>query len=137
MHRYLIPRGLFALACTTLLLALMWVTYGQRKRDQSSAGWLQSQVSFVQLGAWDRSGGRPHQVTFVVTSPDGKQYRSDKYAAAGEWVYALFPDDFRTFYGGSSVYSNYSWKCIAEGRVVVSGQFEFGACRSNTCSTPR
>jgi hypothetical protein len=137
MDRNLSRRRLLILACAAVLLATLSVAYAQRTRNQSSEGWLLSQASLVKLGAWDRSGGRPHQVTFVVTGPDGKQYRSDKYAAGGEWVYTLFPEDFKTFYGGSAVYSNYSWKCIAEGRVVVSGQFEFGACRSNACSTRR
>ena len=129
-------RRLPIVACATILLATLWVAYGQR-RDQTSEGWLISQASLVQLGAWDRSGGKAHHVTFVVTGPDGKQYRSDKHAASGEWVYALFPEDFKTFYGGSSGNSHYSWKCIAEGRVVVSSEFEFGSCRSNTCPTRR
>jgi hypothetical protein len=65
----------------------------------------------------------PYNAIFVVTGPDGKQYKVEKRNEGGG-TGALFPDDFIQP-SASPRSGKYSWKYIVRGRVAVGGDFDY------------
>ncbi len=66
-------------ACLALTVTCVFVGYAQRRRALPARGWLQSQSSVVQLGAWDKFGvSNSDTILFIVTGPDGREYRTER-----------------------------------------------------------
>jgi hypothetical protein len=105
--------------------------YAQKRRNLDAQGWLTSQATFVQLGAWDKAGASDaRRLVFIVTAPNGKQYKAEKPGPASEeWAYVSFPGDFDSY--PDYAYTSYTWKCLADGKQVASGQFKYGGDRSD------
>jgi hypothetical protein len=115
-----------------IIAGLLFATSAQRRRARPAAGWLQSQAAVVQLGVWHKSGpSGPYTALFIVTGPDGKQYKSEQRTKTGDdWVYTLFPNEFDKYPEAGGRFTTYSWECTVEGKSVGSGQFQWGGNRA-------
>jgi len=93
-----------------------------RQEGPSDIVWQQSQSVLVELGVRDKYGRLgSYNALFVVTSPDGNQYRTKRRLSGDEFGYVYFPHDFGTY----AKPGTYSWECIVGGNAVVSGRFEY------------
>lgn len=133
------PKILIIFGCLALILTGYFVgVYAQRQRNRPTQSWLLSQTSYIQLGVWDKfNTSNSNKVTFVATNSQGKQYKSEKHSSQDDWIYTTFREDFEPYLENQTVYSSYSWKCVADGKVVASGQFEYGNFQADTSSAYR
>ncbi len=118
-------------AASILFVGYVLGGYAQRPRNRQAQGWLSSQATFVQLGAWDKAATTAaDRLVFVVTAPNGKQYKAEKAGPASEeWAYVSFPGDFDSY--PDHAFTSYTWKCLADGKQVAGGQFKYGGDRSD------
>lgn len=89
---------------------------------KSVAPWQFSEVPEVQLGVRDKFGQGNYKAEFVVVGRKGEPYRFSRRVLRDEFSYAVFPQDF----GGYAEAGKYTWKCIVNGKAVVTGKFELG-----------
>lgn len=61
-----------------------------------------------------------YDALFIVTGPEGKEWRTSKHTDGGD-ARAFFPEDFNLV---SAPTGKYMWKCIVKDEVIVEGQFE-------------
>ncbi len=117
------------LPCLVLTLALFICSgYAQNDEGPASGMWVQSQSAIIRIGVWDKlRRERSFDALFIVTGPDGKEYRSKKHSSSGvEWVKTIFPDDFDKYPKTGSEYVKYSWKCLIENSQIGEGEFYWG-----------
>jgi len=98
-----------------------------QKNRLPASGFLQSASTIIQLGVWDKMGvSKTNNATFIVTAPNGKQYKAEKSEPLDDWVYASFPEDFSPYPENTSVFTTYSWKCVVDGKNIAGGIFKWG-----------
>jgi hypothetical protein len=87
--------------------------------------WQLSESPSIQLGIRDKFGSlESYRAEFVVSGKDiGKSYtyRATKNVSGSEFAYVVFPRDFGENYAFPG---NYNWKCVVNGKTVVSGKFK-------------
>jgi hypothetical protein len=111
--------------------AFMAGIYAQRSR-LPAGGFLQSTAAVIQLGVWDKGGvAKSNKATFIVTDPAGHKYKAESTEALNDWVYKSFPSEFSPYPENASVYTNYTWQCIVDGKVVAGGKFVWGNDRAD------
>ena len=124
--RVLVKKSILIIGCL-MFLATGYFIGANAQRNRPPTGFLQSTSAFIQLGVWDKSGvSKSNKATFIVTEPSGKQYKAERSESLDDWVYVSFPQDFSSYPDNISVYTNYSWKCIVDGKNVAGGNFKFG-----------
>jgi hypothetical protein len=97
------------------------------QRNRPAQGFLQSTAVRVQLGVWDKFDvDKTNHVVFVVSTPNGKQYKAERNESLDDWVYVNFPDDFRPYPTNTDIYTQYTWKCLVSGKTAASGRFMWG-----------
>lgn len=122
IKKIFIGAGFLGLLGTGYLVGAM-----AQKNRLPASGYLQSTASIIQLGVWDKMGeAKSNKVTFIVTAPNGKQYKAEKSEPLNDWVYASFPEDFSPYPDKTSTYITYSWKCVVDGENVAGGNFKWG-----------
>lgn len=125
--KFSVKASLFAAGCVLLLVAGYLVGANAQKRRLPSSGFLQSTAAVIQLGVWDKAGNaKSNNTTFIVTAPDGKQYKATSSEPLDNWVYVSFPDNFSPYLETTSIYTTYSWKAVVDGKNVASGNFKWG-----------
>ena len=125
-------KNLFVLtACCGLLFVGYLAGARAQKRKLPAAGFLQSTSTSIQIGIWDKqSVAKSNEAIFIVTAPDGKQYKANKSEPLDNWVYANFPNDFAP-YADTSVYATYKWSATVDGKTVAGGSFKYGNGQSD------
>ncbi len=105
-----------------VLLPIVFVVVVNAQKSVSDVTWQSSESVSVKLGVRDKYGElESYEALFVVTGPDGKQYKAEKHVSGDEWGFCYFPDDFDTY----AKPGKYSWECIVGGEVVLNGDFEY------------
>lgn len=90
---------------------------------KSIAPWQYSEVPQIQLGVRDKFGTLgSYKAEFVVVSQKGESYKFARRVLHDEFAYGIFPQDF----GGYAEPGKYTWKCVVNGKTVVSGKFVMG-----------
>jgi len=108
-----------------------------QKSLSDEADWQQSAGVSIKLGVRDKYGElESYSALFVVTDPDGKEYKAmakgDARSFISSFTYVYFPDGFEGE-GGITVHESkwypspviFSWKCIIGDKTVAKGKFEY------------
>lgn len=108
-----------------ILLLFPIISYSQVIEWQTSTAVIDSNAgSSIELGIRNKiCGSCAHIVKFIITDPNGKEYRIEKKLADNNFVKAIFPQDFR----GADVKLSgvYSFKGFAGKLLLGEGQFKF------------
>ena len=116
LKRWFLALGVFT------LLSIVFVAIVYAQKSVSDITWQSSMSVSVQIGVRDKYGElESYKARFVVTGPDGEQYKAEKDVSGDEWGFCYFPDDFETY----AKPGKYSWECIVGGEVVINGHFEY------------
>ena len=101
------------------------------QRSRPADGFLQSTAVRVRLGIWDKMDvDKTDHAVFIVSAPNGKQYKSELNQSLDDWAEVDFPDDFSPFPADTNVYTQYTWKCLVGGKPVANGRFMWGASKA-------
>jgi hypothetical protein len=127
--------AVFLIGFMLVLLGFGLGSYAQRRGAANQNAFASVQAAVIALGVYDKNlvlgTPRAYEAQFIVTGPDGKQYKSLKKATAeDQWIYSEFPYDFDSWPANSNVNVSYRWKCVVEGMTVASGEFQWGANRA-------
>ncbi len=135
MINSLLKRWVVSLKYLILLSMVLNSGFFAQKSSSYAAIWLQSESVSVKLGVWDKYGElKSYSALFVVTDPDGKQYKARAKGDESGWTYVSFPDEFKDergqVIGATKSYPStviFSWKCIVGDKTIARGKFEYGS----------
>jgi hypothetical protein len=83
--------------------------------------WQSTEEPEIRLGVRDKYGNLgSYTANFVVEGKKGDRYQLAKKVHGDSFANVEFPQDF----DGYAPVGSYTWKCLVNGKVAVSGRFE-------------
>jgi hypothetical protein len=84
--------------------------------------WQQSIMPAVELGVRDKWGALgSYTAVFVVTTPDGLEFKASREVKGDEWGLVYFPANF----GIEAKPGHYKWQCNVNKKTALTGSFDY------------
>lgn len=121
----LVVKRIVRVTAYLIVLSLGLLALGLHAGKKSTrAIWQSSTSPHVRIGVRNAFGNHnigSYTAQFVITGPDGRQYKATRVVKGDDWGYVFFPNDFNAWWGRGN---KYTWSCRVHGKVIAQGTFE-------------